>query len=298
MKALSIVVMLVMMVGIMTPILSAHASPAVIIQTAHGVHGTIDGTPAVSLLFASTPTIGNLLLFGIASDASTDNSPTVDSLCSEPSNICSTFSILHGSNGNAQLQVGCAGGEICDSEVWFGFITSSDKNYTAFMSDISIISDMFGLEVSGAQIDNNPFTSHQGGGGDCNLVSSPLAESSFNALVFAVASTSGAGSSWSINDAKFTLVGSTENAGNAVYATTYASDTIPTTTAIHNPTASTCGTMTVSLREVSTTTITSYPTSIIPEQILMALVVLIIVYALVAKSIKGGIGSLSKEYRA
>src|SRR5437867_4504834 len=294
MKILSIVMMLVMMVSVIMPILSAHASPAVIVQTAHGGHGTIDGIPAVSLLFASTPTIGNLLLFGIASDASTDNSPTVDSLCSKPSNICSTFTLIKGGpNSVTQMQVGCAGGEICDSEIWFGFVTSSDKNYTAFMSDISIISDMFGLEVSGSQIDNNPFAAHQGSGGDCNLVSSPLAESSFNALVFAVASTSGAGSSWSINDAKFTLVGSTENAGNAVYATTYASDTIPTTTAIHNPTASTCGTMTVSLREVSTTIITSYPTSIVPEQILAGLIVLIIVYGLIAKSVKGGIGGLS-----
>ena len=281
--------MLLLMVGMMAPMLSVHAAPAVIVQTAHGGHGTIDGVPAVSLLFASTPTIGNILLFGIASDASTVNSPTVDSVCAKPSGICNTFSILHGSNGNAQFQVGCAGGENCDSEVWFGFVTNTDKNYTAFMSDISIISDMFGLEVSGAQIDNNPFTMHQGGGGNCGLSSSPIVESSFNALVFAVTSTSGAGSSWSINDAKFTLVGSTENAGNAAYATTYASNTIPTTTAIHNPTASTCGTMTVSLREVSSSTITTYPTSIIPEQILMALVVLILVYALVAKTIKGGL---------
>src|SRR5207245_11470371 len=219
----------------------------------------------------------------IASDASINNSPTVDSLCSKPSNICSTFTLIKGGpNSVTQMQVGCAGGEHCDSEVWFGFVTNTDKNYTAFMSDISIISDMFGLEVSGAQIDNNPFTTHQGGGGDCGLSSSPIVESSFNALVFAVTSTSGAGSSWSINDAKFTLVGSTENAGNAAYATTYASNTIPTTTAIHNPTARTCETMTVSLREVSSSTITTYPTSIIPEQILMALVVLIFVYSLVA----------------
>ena len=47
-----------------------------------------------------------------------------------------------------------------------------------------------------------------------------------------------------------------------------------------------------------TTTIntTSYPTSIVPEQILVGLIVLIIVYGLVAKSVKGGIGGLSKEY--
>ena len=81
MKILSIVMMLVMMVSVIMPILSAHASPAVIVQTAHGGHGTINGVPAVSLLFASTPTIGDLLLFGIASDASTVNSPTVDSVC-------------------------------------------------------------------------------------------------------------------------------------------------------------------------------------------------------------------------
>ena len=262
-------ILFALLIGGLSPVLPVMANPGIVVQTAHGGHSMVGGENAVSLLFPAATTSGNLLLFGISSEALTANSPVGERICEEPANTCTSFSILTSMGGDARFQVGCALAEICDSEVWFGYVSASNQNYTAILSDASIKSDIFGLELKGTVVDNNPFGQKQGGGGDCNLVSNPTLEPSTNALVFSVASTSGAGASWSINDPKFTLVGSTENSGNAAYSTTSAGDTIPTTTAIHNPTASTCGVQTVSLRSgaVATSNVVIITQTIVNEGI-------------------------------
>src|SRR5436309_13099848 len=117
------------------------ANSSIVIQTAHGGHGTDGGIPIVSLFFSAPPKSGNLLIFGISSDALTVNSPTVDKICAEPveGNTCNTFTLLIGKSGVSQFQViTCALGETCDSEIWFGFVFSISQIFTVIYSDTFI----------------------------------------------------------------------------------------------------------------------------------------------------------------